>query len=50
MDFQKAPPEMLKDMVCIIYIKRKTAFTSNVYGPISQSQDYQALSRSQHVM
>ena len=29
-DFQKAPPEVLKGMVCRIQIKRKTAFTSNV--------------------
>ena len=27
-DFQKAPPGLLKDMVCRIQIKRKTAFTS----------------------
>ena len=29
-DFQKAPHEVLKDMVCRIQINRKTAFTSNV--------------------
>jgi len=44
-DFQKAPPEALKDMVCIIQIKGKTAFSSTSLRAYSRARTTKTTSK-----